>query len=330
MKNIKEDFTGRKFNRLTILKDGEPFLEGGKKKRRTVVCRCDCGQEKTILLKSVKTGRTKSCGGCKENLMGKQNGFLRVIEDLGSNGNNNRLLKVECGNCGGTKEMVTAIFNKRTHCGCIKNVYEKKPMKPLELPFVRGIYTITKEIERCEDTRKRKVKVCCNNCGYSFDRIYPFKQLSKACVKCAREKTAEEKETQRIKNKIKLVYTNMKQRIYNKNSPDYHNYGGRGIKIEVWKTPTEFYNWAIQNGYEEGLELDRKDNNGNYSPNNCRWVTRSINQRNKRVVVLTEDVVREIRHGKYKGMSSKQISNIINVNNSTIDCVIKGKSWKDV
>lgn len=62
------------------------------------------------------------------------------------------------------------------------------------------------------------------------------------------------------------------------------NYGSRGITVcEEWATDfLAFYNWAIANGWNETLEIDRKDVNGNYSPNNCRFVTPKINSRNKR------------------------------------------------
>lgn len=48
------------------------------------------------------------------------------------------------------------------------------------------------------------------------------------------------------------------------------------------KSFTEFYKWAVKNGYKEGLELDRTNNNGNYEPSNCRWVTHTTNGRNRR------------------------------------------------
>ena len=86
------------------------------------------------------------------------------------------------------------------------------------------------------------------------------------------------------RTKLGKVYMGIKQRCNNPNNKNYSQYGGRGIKIcEEWENnPQSFFDWSIQNGYKEGLSIDRIDVNGNYEPLNCRWVdseTQSINQR---------------------------------------------------
>lgn len=81
----------------------------------------------------------------------------------------------------------------------------------------------------------------------------------------------------------------MKTRCYNKNFMYYCNYGGKGIKIcDEWKNDfSKFYKWAINNGYKEGLTIDRINNDGNYEPLNCRWVTRKKqnNNMNKNIII---------------------------------------------
>lgn len=80
----------------------------------------------------------------------------------------------------------------------------------------------------------------------------------------------------------------IKRRCFNQNCPEYKNYGGRGIKLcQEWAdSPKSFCEWVINNGYKEGLEIDRRDNNGDYSPENCRFVTRKENCRNRRSNII--------------------------------------------
>jgi hypothetical protein len=60
-------------------------------------------------------------------------------------------------------------------------------------------------------------------------------------------------------------------------------YGGRGISVcEEWHDPNAFIDWAESNGYANGLQIDRIDNQGSYSPSNCRWVSIKVNSRNTR------------------------------------------------
>ena len=85
------------------------------------------------------------------------------------------------------------------------------------------------------------------------------------------------------KTKLYRCWEYMKARCYNKNRKEYVNYGGRGITVcKDWHLYINFKHWALNNGYSPNLELDRIDVNGNYSPENCRFVTHSENNLNKR------------------------------------------------
>jgi len=84
--------------------------------------------------------------------------------------------------------------------------------------------------------------------------------------------------------KIYKLWGSIVKRCENQISTNYIYYGGRGIKIcEEWRNnPKTFIDWALSNGYKEGLEIDRIDNDGNYQPNNCQFVTHKENCKSKK------------------------------------------------
>ena len=86
------------------------------------------------------------------------------------------------------------------------------------------------------------------------------------------------------KSKLFFIWQAMRRRCYDDKNISFQHYGGRGITVcEEWKLSFEsFQAWSLQNGYEEGLSIDRIDVNGNYEPNNCRWVAKTLQSSNRR------------------------------------------------
>ena len=88
----------------------------------------------------------------------------------------------------------------------------------------------------------------------------------------------------RLNGKQTVLYSRFRgmwRRCTDMNLHTYKNYGGRGISVaDEWKDFLVFAEWAIKNGFAQSLQLDRIDNNGDYSPANCRYVTPRVNRRN--------------------------------------------------
>ena len=123
------------------------------------------------------------------------------------------------------------------------------------------------------------------------------------------------------RDRLKTIYYKMLDRCYNSKNYEFGLYGGRGIKIcEEWKNSfTAFKKWALLNGYDDKLSIDRIDNNGNYEPKNCRWATaleQQLNKRNNRRIFFNG-----------KNLCLSEWCKIINVKHNTFLGKLKKHNW---
>ncbi len=133
-------------------------------------------------------------------------------------------------------------------------------------------------------------------------------------------------------NGIRSVWDSMKSRCCNMKAKSYNRYGGRGISVcEIWSNDfNSFYKWAINNGHKKVLQIDRINNDGNYSPDNCRFVTPQVNSQNRSRVKINSKKVLEIRELLRMNMKQSEIANIYSVDKSTISKINTNEIWSNI
>lgn len=141
-----------------------------------------------------------------------------------------------------------------------------------------GLLTVIERVESKNGHAMWKCKCVCGNTviARTTALVNGHKQLCEDCQSKLR------KSSWVSDDRIYRTWMHMLQRCENVNDKAYKNYGMRGIKVcEEWHDFTNFQEWALTNGYSDSLTIDRIDCNGNYEPNNCRWVTQKIQQNNR-------------------------------------------------
>lgn len=97
------------------------------------------------------------------------------------------------------------------------------------------------------------------------------------------------------KTRLCKIWYGIRKRIYYKKDKEYHNYGGRGIKLcAEWQNYLSFKEWALNNGYKDNLTIERKNFNKDYCPENCTWIPMNQQGLNRRGLIM------------YKGENQKQ------------------------
>lgn len=277
----------KRFGKLTVVQ----FSHKNSNSQNVWKCRCDCGNFTYVTSSNLNNGSTQSCG-CgrkkdkpKEDLTGQKFNHLTVVRLTGDKSEDGRFLwecKCDCE----SDEIVIATAkdlkcNRKRSCSCL---YNKKQKLPVDLTGKKfGLLRVVKLRRDLQKDNGQFVWECLCECGETTNVLTGNLQSgqSKSCG-CLKKNPDSQYKVDEIFKAILRVWKGMKNRCNNPNYEHYHNYGGRGIVVcDEWKSLRAFYEWAINNGYERGLQIDRKDVNGNYEPSNCRWVTPKVNSQNK-------------------------------------------------
>lgn len=162
---------------------------------------------------------------------------------------------------------------------------------PYEAGAVVGNFTVIKCVTPKTATGVHRVYLArCNHCG--SEKFYRSNVLVKqdGCGCTAREQARRRSTIHgHYYERLHRIWDGMHRRCECPNNSDYVSYGGRGIKVcQEWNDYETFYRWAISHGYKQSLSIDRKDVDGPYSPDNCRWVSNRVQAQNRRNSIRTK------------------------------------------
>ena len=153
-----------------------------------------------------------------------------------------------------------------------------------------GIYNVLYECDFKSNDGHRMFHVKCSKCGWETDMQMHQIKYTKLCKHISKfgyyVSFSEPWKNQRLRK----IYYGIMTRCYDKNDKAYRWYGAKGIKVcDEWiKNPKSFEEWALSNGYQDDLSIDRINENKDYYPENCRWITLENNSKYKSTTNLIE------------------------------------------
>ena len=255
------DITGQRFGRLTVI----AHAGSDKHKQSLWLCQCDCGNVVTLPKTNLRNG-TKSCGCLwKERTCAQGEKHPAYLHGQSKR----HLMKtwsIMIQRCTNRKNQKYKIYGGRgiTVCQEWRNDFSTFMRWAMENGYQKGLCL-------CRlDTRGNYEP---SNCAWCTKEVLYKTNSSQSPRTHGKSHT-----------RIWDHWMNMKSRCYCKTNPAFRSYGGRGITVcEEWQNDFQsFYDWAMANGYQDNLFINRIDNDKGYSPDNCRWATQKQQIKNRR------------------------------------------------
>ena len=252
---------GQTINRLKII--GYRRIEKNGKSRGYFDCECECGNFVTVRTDVLVSGQTKSCGCLQKDYASE---FMKNADHSTFKKSSRVYVRREEFDNLELMSHVGETHNRLKIIGCVRKESGGR---------LRNFYHC-----ECE---------CGNELDVRCDAVLKGTTTSCGCAQrdSAKDICIKRNTTHGLAGSgLYTIWNGMKARCNYEKSNRYYRYGARGIKIcDEWIDPENgfinFYNWAIANGYEEGLTIDRIDVNGNYEPLNCKWATEEEQAWNK-------------------------------------------------
>lgn len=251
-------------------------------------------------------------------ISGKRFGYLTAVKIdkkvPRKNGGNTMywLCKCDCGKYVSVDYGNLTRKNRSTKsCGCkTKEMISSSRISDITgMRFGKLVAIRIDHIEERKNGRKHTMWLCKCDCGNetitSVSHLKSGVTSSCGCIRMSKNGLS--------RTRLSAIYNGMISRCYDEKDTAFKNYGGRGIYLcDEWRNSfMSFYNWSVNNGYDDFLTIERINNDKGYSPENCKWATRIEQANNKRNNVM-------IDNGKETHTIS-QWSRITGINKATLD-----------
>lgn len=290
--------TGTRYGNLVVLSRAKDRVYPSGRRETMWKCKCDCGGETITAESRLKSGKTRSCG-CKKrqilNLEGSRFGKLTAIERSEDyiTPTGRRLVtwkcQCECGN-------IISVFSSNltsgntSSCGCITHDPAKN-MRDLTGSRFGWLLVIERDESYISSNGKKKAKwICQCDCG-NITSVLACNLISgkiRSCGCYSREINSQRMKEQAIthggsRTRLYRIWQGMLERCKNPKATNYKNYGGRGIRVcTEWENFEAFRDWSLSHGYNDSLSIDRRSNDDGYNEKNCRWYTPREQSNNRR------------------------------------------------